>query len=227
VTQGALIPSAAAPLYPRAALYLTGALLAIITGFYPSYFSQLREVPGLHHFHALTATAWVLLLISQATLARRGGFAIHRAAGRLSYLIAPLVVVSGILVTELMLDRTDPFHDRYAVPLAVEGAIALTWFAAAYALALYHRRNVQLHARYMISTVILVMPAAVARVIGEVLPEAWPFRINFYGAYALCMMGVGVLIAHDARRGLWLAPFRLLLAAQVAAVLAFAVLVET
>lgn len=208
-------------LYPRAPLYLAFALLLIFAGFHPSYFSVFLDAAAIHHFHALSATAWVMLLIAQATLARRRRFDRHRALGRLSYIVAPLVVLSGLMATEVMLGRDDPFHAKYGVPLAIEGAIALGWFAVAFGLAIRHRRDVQLHARYMISTVILVLPAALARVIGEFVPEDLSFTVNFSGAYAVCQLLVLTLIVNDRRRGKVFAPYPLLLVVQFLAEGAF------
>lgn len=199
---------ARASLLPRAPIYLSLALLTIFLGFYPSYFSVLREAPTAHHFHGLSATVWVLLLIGQATLMRLGRRELHRAAGKLSYLLAPLLVVSGLAVVQLMLSRDAPFERIFGPRLAFVDLVTLAWFAVAYGLALRHRRNVQLHARYMISTVVLVLPAALARVLGNfVLPEGMGFVVSFHGGMALAELTVLALLIDDRRHGRFLPPY--------------------
>jgi hypothetical protein len=214
--------------YPQAPAWLFAGLALIVAGFYPSYFAALQEHGAVNHFHALSATAWVLLLMAQAVLAARRRFAWHRPLGQASYAIAPLVAVSGLMVLQVAFGRDDPFHQTFGKALVWESGTALLGFVAAYALAIRHRRNVQLHARWMLATVIFVMPSALARLLGNwVFPEGWPFRANIYGAYGLCQFLVGALIVQDLRRSRPLLPFPVVLLLQAVAELGFVLLIGT
>jgi chromate transport protein ChrA len=64
----------------------------------------------------------------------------------------------------------------------------------------------------MISTVLLVMPPALARAAANFIPGVESFELAFhlgYGASELIVLG---LIVHDRRQGAWHWPFPLLLA---------------
>lgn len=81
-------------------------LVVLVAGFWESYFSVLFQgMHPTHHFHGITMLAWVLLLITQAALVRKRRFRLHRMTGRISYVLAPLVVVSGVLVNLHFIER--------------------------------------------------------------------------------------------------------------------------
>ena len=133
-------------------------LLLAVGGFWKSYFSILfRGVHLTHHFHAVVMMAWVLLLITQAWLIRTRRLALHRQTSKASYILAPLIVLSGVLVSLYSLGQ-----------IGAEGGAGGLWFGLfssllfgmLYVLAIVHRRNVDLHARYMITTgLVFVVPS--------------------------------------------------------------------
>lgn len=88
-------------LYFRSAVFGFLALLVVlVAGFWKTYFAVLFQgLDRTHHFHGIVMLAWVLLLINQAWLARKGRFDIHRVTGKISCILGPLVVISGIVVT--------------------------------------------------------------------------------------------------------------------------------
>lgn len=112
--------------------------------------------------------------------------------------MVPLSLVSGLLLVHIMLAWAEPFGRSYAARLAFINLTAMTYFAAAYALATAYRRQVQLHARLMGSTAILVLPPALA---SALLPFGPGFDPAFHKAYVICELVVVALIADDSRRG--------------------------
>jgi hypothetical protein len=140
-------------------------LLVSIVGFWESYFSKIGSAHLTHHAHALAMLAWVLLLITQAWLIRTRRNGHHRALGRWSLLLAPLVVGTGLWVNFHFMGRTrDP--DRLSAAL-----LSLNWFgwflplafALLYGLAIAHRRRADLHARYMSATALVFLIPGAAR----------------------------------------------------------------
>ncbi len=85
-------------LYKNAFYWLIALLVLLFVGFWQSYFSQVGEAHLTHHIHAVSMLSWVLLLISQSWLIRNRKNAQHRTLGKLSFLLAPAVVISGVLV---------------------------------------------------------------------------------------------------------------------------------
>ena len=79
--------------------------LMIITliGFYPTYISKFpsfTDITSIHHFHGAMMMIWFLLLIIQPFLIGYKKYTIHRTLGKLSYVIAPLVLFSIFLDLE-------------------------------------------------------------------------------------------------------------------------------
>jgi hypothetical protein len=90
--------------------------------------------------------------------------------------------------------------------------VNLIGFGLAYALAIYHRRDVALHARFMASTAILALPPALARLIGNVVPGIHSFEAAFHGGTIVTGLVVAVLIYDDDQTGKVRAPYLALLA---------------
>lgn len=185
--------------YPRAPFYLLLLVAVTVFGFWPSYFARLRENDPVHHFHGIVAGAWLLLLVTQAWLMRQRRVALHRALGRSSLLLAPLFVVSGLAIVHAMLTSANPFSARYGTQLAFADLLTVAWFATCYGLALHHRRNRALHARWMLSTALLVLPPAVARALPPLVPAIHSFEAAFNASFAIAEAVIVVLIVRDLR----------------------------
>lgn len=176
----------------RNAFYWMLALLAILLiGFWPSYFSRLTEPMHVTlHLHSIAMLAWVLLLIAQSWLIRNRKLSRHRALGKASFVIAPLVVITGIWVNL-------HFQGRIEDPLAT-GAQAIFWFgfflpllfAVLYVLAIRYRRNMNLHARYMVLTALVFLIPGLGRALNHVLEPFGLWTPSF-----LQLMGFTLMIA--------------------------------
>jgi hypothetical protein len=163
----ARIESAIYRLSPR---FLVVFLALMVWAFWPSYFARLFEQPSFwFHAHGIVLTLWCVMLVVQAQLIRTGRRSLHRWLGRTSYVLAPAVVVVSVLFV------------HYRVAGALRGAsvlppvglhflaltlIALLVFGLFYALAIYHRRDAQTHARWMGCTVFSLVTPVTDRLIG-------------------------------------------------------------
>lgn len=213
------------PLYPRAAFYFLLLLATALLGFSAPYFMRLADNNLVRHLHAVTAFAWLLLLITQAWLMRRRAFALHRKLGRTSLALAPLFVITGLFLVQDMLARPGPFIKPFAERLAFIDLLTMAWFAAAYCLALRHRRQTPLHARYMASTALLVLPPALVRVVGGFIPGVTSFEMAFHLGYLVTELLIVALIVHDLRsEGRVRPPYTILLAITVLQQVAFVLL---
>ena len=101
-------------------------------------------------------TLWCLLLILQPILIRYNYRKLHRVLGYFSYLLVPLIFYS---IIDLLLFRFNGipalgnFH-LFFVALVVNSAVA---FLLVYGLAIYFRKKVHLHARFMVVTVFTIL----------------------------------------------------------------------
>lgn len=202
----------ASAFYARSPLYLAGLLALAVLGFYRSYFAQLLATDAVHHLHGLAATAWLVMLCGQAWLYRTRRLALHRQLGRWSLVLVPVFLLSGVLVLRRMLSSQDGFSQAYGMRLSIVDVSSLAYFALAFGLALHFRRRLPLHARFMVSTALLVLPPALARAAGQYVPGVNSFEAAFHTGYGASELMVVALIVHDLRSGGWRWPYPLLLA---------------
>jgi uncharacterized membrane protein len=203
----------AAPLYFRSPWYFSLLLLLAVAGFFPSYFARLGQAKALHHFHGIVATLWMLLLIGQGYLMRRKKVALHRATGKLSLVLVPLFAVSGLLIVHDMLTRDSGFARTFGPRLAFIDISTVVWFVLAYCMALRYRRDMPLHARFMVSTALPLLPPALSRVLGHfVLPASSSFDMALHLSFAAAELIVLALLLHDRQTGKVRAPYQLLMA---------------
>lgn len=197
--------------YARTPFYFGLVLLAGLAGFYPSYLARLGDNDLARHAHGLTAFAWMLMLITQATLIRLRLRPLHRRVGRLALVLVPLFLAAGLWLTWHMTHSDSPFARRFGPRLAVVDLSSLLGFAAAFVLALRHRRDVHRHARYMAATGILILPPALARLAPQLLPVT-SFEMAFHIGYFATEALTAALIAISWRQRQPGLPFALLMA---------------
>jgi len=116
--------------FVRSAPSFAGLLVIALIAFWPTYLSQVTSAGAFTHFHALTATIWILLLIAQPVAIRARRLPLHRTLGRMSYGVAPLVVLGMVLVAHRNTTRPGiPELDRVGVyvPLMFWAFPKLTW----------------------------------------------------------------------------------------------------
>ena len=155
----------------RSAYLFAGLFALAVLAFWPSYLSRLGSgASGYVHVHAAVMTLWFGLLITQAVLIRTGRRALHRRLGAVSYGLAPLVVVAGVLLSHAALVRDaagDPIGAGVTtyLPLAM-----ITWFAVCYGLAIAYRKTPALHARFMIGTCLAAVDPIASRIAAFYFP---------------------------------------------------------
>lgn len=186
--------------YTRAWLYVLALLALTFVAFWPSYLSVLPAALPAHHAHAASAVLWTLLASFQAWSIHHRRWAWHRSAGLAVFALFPFFMVAGMWVihveaTTLLGGLTEP--DNLAIaqfgffdPLANLGYAVLFWGGLA------HRRSAQLHARYMLGTVLFVVAPVFWRLLRNYVPglgtEDVPFDVPFAmgnaGALAIALV---------------------------------------
>lgn len=185
------------------------ALLAIlVVGFWKTYFSVLfQNMHPTHHFHGIAMLLWVLLLINQAWLVRTGRLKLHRLTGKLSYGLAPLIVISGVIVTYHNIGIAEEPTVPFMLSLFWLGLFSSALFAVLYTLAMIYRNDVHLHARYIIGTALVFVVPGLARTFSNVLAPLGLPSLDFYQTQVLLgVMGIA-LIGWDHYHGRIRAPF--------------------
>lgn len=134
-------------------------------GFYSTYFKHFPNFAPfklMHHIHGGIMSGWLFLLIAQPLFLALKKPAWHVFTGRLSYVYAPIVILSLFQVTRFSYNRwvNEVGHAQAISDQALSlGQIAT--FATFYALAMLFRKNLFLHVRFICATGLLaLLPAA-------------------------------------------------------------------
>lgn len=174
--------------FKNAHLWLLIPFAVAIFGFIPSYWSRFFEAPWRHHMHGLTATAWFILVIVQPYLATRGRLATHHRVGIIALMLAGAVIVSALgAIPYNFLNENMIAAAQYG--LSFLDIILVSGFTMSVVMAMRTVRNVEDHARWMISTVFWSIFPALFRL--SFLPASLIFGDNI--PFPLVLLAMGVL----------------------------------
>jgi hypothetical protein len=135
-----------------------------LVAFWPGYLAIPRfQLSAWVHFHAATGTLWMLMLIAQPWAILSGRRRLHVYLGRISVLLAPLVVVGFVGLAHSSMQGKTPqgqATDAYFFYIRV---VLATIFLATYVMGLINRRNPPVHSRYMMCTGLSLVDPVVHR----------------------------------------------------------------
>lgn len=143
-----------------------------IAAFYKTYIVQFPNFSPRNgifiHIHATIAILWIAMLITQPFLIVNKNYKLHRIIGRLSYIVFPLLILSFIPQIVRIILHDDPRGIFFPIADCV-------LMVAFYLLAIYHRKNSNVHMRYMIAVALVLLFPTLGRI--------WPIYFGF-GNYA-------------------------------------------
>lgn len=159
----------------RHAKYFVGfVLVVIIIGFWNSYFVSIAEVPTAFHVHAFTAMTWVSLLLFQDWAIRSRHRNLHKIGGVLSLFLFPLLIVGFVMIINVSAAgyaaNENPIARFLGPSFGMSMLVAIVAYLTLYYQALRHRRNVRLHAGYMLTTPLVLFESPFSRIILSYLP---------------------------------------------------------
>jgi hypothetical protein len=161
-------------LFPKAHFWLLIPFILTFAGFYLSYWSKFDQAPFRQHVHGLTATAWYILVILQPWLIHNKPPKYHRKLGIIGIFLAGGVVCSALqvmpyqVVNEFMSDVL-----KYGFSFA--DICALTGFSISVICGIWNAKDINKHARWLISTVFWILLPATARLV------YFPLQIAYEG----------------------------------------------
>ena len=176
--------------------YLGYILLVLIPltllGFLRTYFVQFPDfednIDAFIHLHALIATIWIGMLIAQPLLILKKKRPAHRVIGKLSYFIFPLLILSFIPQMIRIIHSDNP--EVLFFPLA--DCILLIAF---YSLAIYNRKRMVQHMRYMIAISLVFLGPTVGRIGPNLLD--WSDIFTQSAMYVLIFLLLIGLVIYD------------------------------
>lgn len=174
-------------------------------GFYFSYWSVFNEIPFYQHVHGITATLWFLLIIVQPYLYQKSSMKLHRTLGIIGLFLAGGVVFSALQIVpnNLKLNVAD-VSLKYIFILI--DFISLIGFTYAVIQSILNKKEIDLHARFMVSTVFWIMLPALTRLLffpqiaifGH--PTPLSFKDCIYVAGIMVLIALIVLILIDYKK---------------------------
>lgn len=180
-------------------LYILAAIvtpLIVLAGFARTYYLKpffgTPDLPGrIVHLHGIVMSAWVLLFITQVSLVATRRTRVHQRLGIAGGVLAALVVIVGILTALFAASRgASPGPPALAFLIVPLGDMLI--FSVLIGLALYYRRNLQVHKRLMLLAAINLLTPAIARIPLSFITNGGP--LAFFGLTDLVLVG---FVAYD------------------------------
>jgi hypothetical protein len=172
--------------FRKAWLWVLVLLALTFVAFWPGYFSKLPDKKLAHHYHAASAVLWMVLAIAQSWTAHHQ-LTLHRKTGLAIFLLFPFFMIAGMWVIHVEATTVaGDFTSLEGEQLAQFGffdPLANIAFALLFWAGLKYRYKVQLHARYMLATLLFVISPIGFRLLAMLIPFLRPDE-NFSYAMA-------------------------------------------
>lgn len=142
-------------------------------GIFMDYWGDLRENAFSVHVHYWTGTAWYLFLIIQPYFVTHGQIERHRTVG-----IIGMFLAGGVCLTAFSMlyrdinnanlaiaqpERFGPFQAWFFLGVAAGEIVMMIAFGYAVILSIIHRKEIENHSWWLISSVFLIMMPALGR----------------------------------------------------------------
>ena len=155
--------------------YFVAFTLAItVGGFWASYFTASGPMPLAFHVHAVTAMAWLAFLLVQSVTIHSRRNALHKTMGQASFALFPLLMLGFVAIINLSASRYHAQESPFIMELGPAFGIAMVIALAAYLTLFYNalkqRRNIKLHAGYMLATPLILFESPFSRLMEYLFP---------------------------------------------------------
>jgi hypothetical protein len=190
------------------------AAVTVFLGFARTYYLKslfpTPSFPLLFHVHGALFTAWMLLLVLQASLAASRRMALHRRAGMIGGLLVVPMVISGSLAALAAARGEAPISAAalrgettltvaaLALPPLEAMVVPLTTmllFGVFAGAGLAYRTRPDVHKRFMLVATLAMLPAAIGRGMGRLSGATHPTL--FFGAIGFFLLAI---VIYDRRR---------------------------
>jgi len=133
-----------------------------ITYWVPMATGTLTALPPIVHLHGILYSAWIVLLVAQASLIGVRNVALHRSLGTFGIAIASGVLFTGALIT-VMFGRVTPTETPFYYDLMYLGFAAVIAFGALFTLAIRRTRTPAQHRLLILFATIPLLPPGINR----------------------------------------------------------------
>jgi len=148
-------------------------MIIMQAGIFVDYWGDLSENAWSVHIHYWTGTAWYMFLIIQPYFATHGQIERHRTIGIIGMFLAGGVCLTAlsmmhrdIATTEKVLadpERFGPFQPWFFFGVAAVEIVMMAAFGVAVIMSIIHRKKIESHSWWLISSVFIIMMPALGR----------------------------------------------------------------
>lgn len=151
-----------------------GMMLISILGFYNSYFQffpVFENVPFFTHIHFIIFLSWFAILIWQPLLIQQRNYALHRKVGRFSYFLAPIMVVSILIMVKINIAKNLSISKAQA-GIATAGALLdVVSFSVFYIYSILNRNRVRRHVAGIIGASLIILNPGLGRLMSNLFNQ--------------------------------------------------------
>ena len=148
-------------------VYLFTAISIVsLLGFYNSYlnfFPNFSKFSFIIHIHFVAFVCWFMLIIVQPILIKRKKISLHRKIGKASYFLAPILVLTILIIVYRKTEREIKISENDAVVTALIGLLDAISFSAYYAIAMIKQKNTRWHVAFIIAATLIVFNPGMSR----------------------------------------------------------------
>jgi hypothetical protein len=160
--------------YRHAHYYVLVVMAVIVAGFWPSYFAAWGSVPWQFHAHGIAASIWVAMVAAQSWSAHHGRLPLHRAVGKSSLLLFPFLIAGLAAIIDVtakgFVAGDGPVRMMFGGSFLIGLALAIAAYVTVYYRALKYRRQVWIHAGYMLTTPLILFESPFSRLLNAFMP---------------------------------------------------------
>lgn len=152
--------------------FLTVVVISL-AGFFNSYIKHLPETgkfPILIHIHFIVFLSWFAMLIAQPILIRQKKYGPHRKIGRLSYFLAPVLVITILWVVKNQTIRKMEASESDAAVTMLIGLLDAVTFSTYYIIAMINKRNLRWHVAFLIAASLIILNPGMSRLLNQIQP---------------------------------------------------------
>ncbi|MEJ7830070.1 MAG: hypothetical protein WKF91_17810 [Segetibacter sp.] len=203
-------------------IFFIGIFFVVIWGFWKTYivfFPSFKGFGYTHHIHGLLMMMWIFMLIVQPLLIRAKKLSLHRAIGKASYIVVPLLLLSIFMVDKISYDKMFPVAPQQAIAGIALNIPALFAFAVLYGLAIWKKKKSRIHMRYMLGTSLLMIGPGLGRVLIVYFEVPFPEAVIY--SYYLIMAIAFLLLVSDMIQKKPIVPYSIILLLMVLVYLAW------
>lgn len=145
-------------------------VLAVFVGFSRSYYLKgiygTPALPTLFHVHGLLFTAWMVFLVVQTRLVARRRTDLHRRLGVAGGVLAAAMTVAAMAMTMDLARRSAGAPNDIGLAFTIVPFFTVIVFPVLVGIALFYRRQPEIHKRLMLIATLELVTAGVARIPG-------------------------------------------------------------